>query len=353
MTSFSEEEAVTAAVPVVAPNPTLTPTPPVIPDETQPSPTSEVAAAQIPTAIPIPTLTALPTPTPTPTETPRPTSTLTPTPISTMALPTPVPATIWLVPVSGGPGSDVALYGQGFLPLESVDGIWLGDFDVIPLPVPTTNSDGQLYSILVVPGLSAGSAPVEVHVGNEAAFAVFEVLPLPTPTPAPTPTVTPTPRPTATATPRPTRISWGRKEFGYFEAEYYITIPNDWRHSSGRYSSESPRSTIKVETVAVPFSGTPARWAEDQTIPHASFLNSGYLRDIGSPLAGSHFIQRFSSDHLCQSKDGLVIRESALVLDYRSAQPAGIAVHVDICQADLNDENRQVSRAIISSLRMH
>ncbi len=89
------------------------------------------------------------------------------------------------------------------------------------------------------------------------------------------------------------------------------------------------------------------------TIPSARFLHAGYLKDIGNPQVGSHFIQRYSSDDLCQSSGGIVIRESALLVDHRNA---GIGVHVDICQADLHLEaepgvtNEQISRRIIRSL---
>ena len=218
--------------------------------------------------------------------------------------------------------------------------IGIGNFDVTPSPKSFTDAKGNLYLSFRIPRIPGGSYTIEVHAGGDMFRAGFQVIAAPTPTPTPT------------STPTPTRIPLSQVDFGYLDATYYIKLPVTWRSSASPYSYENPSGTIKIELVAQPFSGTPAQWAERQTIPHAYFLHRGSSKDIGIPLAGSHFIQRFSSDHLCQDKDGLVIRESALVLDHRSAQPAGIAVHVDICQADLSDGNKEISREIIQSLRM-
>ncbi len=70
-------------------------------------------------------------------------------------------------------------------------------------------------------------------------------------------------------------------------------------------------------------------------------------------MVGTYFKERYSSDELCGERGFVVIRESALVLDYRHA---GIAVHVDVCEADLYLEaepgmtNEAISRRIIQSL---
>ena len=77
------------------------------------------------------------------------------------------------------------------------------------------------------------------------------------------------------------------------------------------------------------------------------------MDDIGVNLVGTYFKERYTSDELCEERGFVVIRESALVLDYREV---GIALHVDVCEADLYLEaepgitNEAISRRIITSL---
>ena len=100
-------------------------------------------------------------------------------------------------------------------------------------------------------------------------------------------------------------------------------------------------------------SSTPASWVQYNTIRGAYRYDISSLGDAGVKLVGTYFKERYSSDELCGERGFVVIRESALVLDYRHA---GIAVHVDVCEADLYLEaepgvtNEAVSRRIITSL---
>ena len=332
----------TAPTPVPAPTTTATPLPAVARTSTPvPTPFPTATLAPTPTHTPTPS----PTATPTPTSTPWPTATPTPRPTAT---PTSTLLGIEVLPTTGPPGTDVSIYGRGFPPNVQVDQVFIqagiGKSDVTPSSKPFTDANGNLYLSFRIPRLSDGHHTIVIQASAAMARVGFRVIAPPSPTATRVPTVGPTPT--------PTQIPWAEKEFGYLDASYYIRVPSDWRASTGRYSQQSPSGLIMVELFAGPFNGTPLQWAEDQTVPHASFLHSGHLKDIGVPLAGSHFIQRFSSNQLCQDKAGLVIRETALALDYRSAQPAGIAVHVDICQSDLNDENKLISRDVISSLRL-
>ncbi len=112
----------------------------------------------------------------------------------------------------------------------------------------------------------------------------------------------------------------------------------------------------RVTLIAEEFSATQEAWNQKNTYPSAPYLEYGYLSEIGSPIrVGSHFIQRYPSDTICQDKGGVVVRESALVAD--THLHAGIAVHVDICDVDLYNEaapgvsNKAMSRRIILSLR--
>ena len=85
------------------------------------------------------------------------------------------------------------------------------------------------------------------------------------------------------------------------------------------------------------------------------------LKAVGVDLVGTYFKERFSSDAryspvkgLCADKGFVVIRESAVLWDYRNA---GIALHVDVCESDLHLEaepgmtNEAISRRIIESFR--
>ena len=89
------------------------------------------------------------------------------------------------------------------------------------------------------------------------------------------------------------------------------------------------------------------------TIRGAYRYDISSLNDTGVKLVCTYFKERYSSDELCGERGFVVIRESALALDYRYV---GVAVHVDVCEADLYLEaepgvtNEDISRRIIGSL---
>ena len=162
--------------------------------------------------------------------------------------------------------------------------------------------------------------------------------PIPGPAPTLRPTITPTPRPTAT--PRPTRVPWVLREAKYADPEYTISVPSVW--SGGR-----------VTFFAKEHSSTPALWAQYNTIMGSRRYDISSLNDMGVNLVGTYFKERYSSDELCGERGFVVIRETALVPDYRYV---GIALHVDVCEADLPLEpepgisNQAISQIIITSL---
>ena len=164
--------------------------------------------------------------------------------------------------------------------------------------------------------------------------------PQPTATPTPWPTPTPTPRPTAIPTPRPTRVPWVLREVKYADPEYTISVPGIWQGGH-------------VTFFAKEHSSTPALWAQYNTIMGARRYDISSLNDMGVNLVGTYFKERYSSDELCGKRGFVVIRETALVPDHRYV---GIALHVDVCEADLYLEaepgvsNQAISQRIITSL---
>ena len=71
-------------------------------------------------------------------------------------------------------------------------------------------------------------------------------------------------------------------------------------------------------------------------------------------LQGIYFKERFSDNSFCGNLGFIVIRESILITDFPEI---GVAVHVDVCEANLFTEfepgktNEDVSRQIVRSLR--
>lgn len=78
------------------------------------------------------------------------------------------------------------------------------------------------------------------------------------------------------------------------------------------------------------------------------------LKDAGVNLVGTYFKERYTSEELCGTKGYIAIRETALLVAYPEV---GVALHVDVCEADLSLEaepgitNEVVSEKIIRSLR--
>ena len=171
--------------------------------------------------------------------------------------------------------------------------------------------------------------------------------PAPTPTPTPEPTATPTPTPlptaipTATPIPAPTPAPLVLRHAQYGDAHYTISVPQHW--PGGRVTF-----TAKAHT------GTPGQWVERNTILGARRYDISSLQDVGVPLPGTYFKERYSDEQLCGDRGFVAIRESALLTAYPEV---GIALHVDVCEADLRQEaepgitNEDVSRKIIRSLR--
>ena len=171
--------------------------------------------------------------------------------------------------------------------------------------------------------------------------------PVPTPTPTPEPTATPTPTPlptaipTATPIPAPTPAPLVLNHARYGDAHYTVSAPQGW--SGGRVTF-----TAKAHT------GTPGQWVERNTILGARRYDISSLQDVGVPLPGTYFKERYSDEQLCGDRGFVAIRESALLTAYPEV---GIALHIDVCEADLRQEaepgitNEDVSRKIIRSLR--
>ena len=249
-------------------------------------------------------------PTPTPAATPTPTSAVlatapTPTPKPTVE-PSPEPT------VTPSPEPEPSLLPTSTPNLE-------------PTPAPTATPTPQpTYTPYPTPTPQLTATPT----------------PWPTATPTPWPTPTPTPRPTAIPTPRPTRVPWVLREAKYADPEYTISVPGIWQ--GGR-----------VTFFAKEHSSTPALWAQYNTIMGARRYDISSLNDMGVNLVGTYFKERYSSDELCGERGFVVIRETALVPDHRYV---GIALHVDVCEADLYLEaepgvsNQAISQRIITSL---
>ena len=198
----------------------------------------------------------------------------------------------------------------------------------------------------VAPKPTATPTPTPALTATPTSLPTYTPFPTATATPTPRPTATPTPwptptlTPTATPTPRPTRVPWVLREAKYADPEYTISVPSVW--SGGR-----------VTFFAKEHSSTPASWVQRNTIRGAYRYDISSLGDAGVKLVGTYFKERYSSDELCGERGFVVIRESALALDYRYV---GVAVHVDVCEAGLYLEaepgitNEAISRRIIGSL---
>ena len=201
-----------------------------------------------------------------------------------------------------------------------------------------------------IPEPTATAMPTPIPTATPTPQPTYTPYPTPTPrltappiprlTAPPTPRPAPTFRPTATPRPRPTRVPWVLREVKYADPEYTISVPGIWQ--GGR-----------VTFFAKEHSSTPALWAQYNTIMGARRYDISSLNDMGVNLVVTYFKERYSSDELCGERGFVVIRETALVPDYRYV---GIALHVDVCEADLPLEpepgisNQAISQIIITSL---
>ena len=288
-----------------------------------PPPTYTPAPTPTPTATLSPTPMLAPTPTPTFTPAPTPTSTPTGTPTTT---PTP---SISVLPTSGPPGTDASIYGQAFRTFVPVSRATMGGLDLTPFPMPATDGNGNLYFNVVIPALPGGAHTIEVQVDGAVYRTAFSVIAIPTPTP------------TITPTPAPTRVPLVLDHANYGAAEYTINVPVHW--PGGR-----------VTFFARSHAGSQGDWVQRNTIPGARRYDIMPLTDLDVPLVGTYFKERYSDDSLCGDRGFVVIRETALVLDFRQV---GVALHVDVCETDLPLEaehgrtNEDVSGEIARSLR--
>lgn len=345
--------------PVIAPPvpPTNTATPAA--DATEPGSDLPAVAPPVPvpdsiTQTPVPTATPSPTDTPVPTAAvasipppapatviedtatpyPAPEPTLGATPGAT-AIPTPLPSPIVIAPnisVQPGsvkPGASISIYGQALPPAVPVSRVTIGGLDVIPSPSPVTDGRGILYFNIITPGIAGGQHAIEVQVGDEVYRTVFSVVNPPTPTP------------TVTSTPAPTRVPLKLTQARHGDAHYTVNEPVHW--PGGR-----------VTFLAKPHSGTPGDWVQYNAVPAARRYDIKPLKDAGVDLVGTYFKERYSDEQLCGRRGYVVIRETALVLDFREV---GIALHMDVCEADLLLEaesgftNEAISNEIVRSLR--
>ena len=84
------------------------------------------------------------------------------------------PPSVVLSPTSGAPGHYVDIKVEGVKPSMPAR-VFLGGFDVTPVPTPYTSRQGTAEFDIRIPNLSPGSFPVEVRVGESNARATFTV----------------------------------------------------------------------------------------------------------------------------------------------------------------------------------
>ena len=95
-------------------------------------------------------------------------------------------ATVTIDPTEGPTGTTVTIVGEGFKTYSTVSALKIGDVDVRPAPVPSTDSDGSFRATILVPQLNTGSQSVTATVSATVATDTFTVLTVaPTATPAP------------------------------------------------------------------------------------------------------------------------------------------------------------------------
>ena len=293
------------------------------------------------------------------------TTTPAPTPTTAAASQPEYRPRITTLPVSGQPGTAVSIYGKDFPALALLREATAGGLHIMHTPQPRADENGQLYFSFHVPGLPAGVHTIEVITDGHRAQTTFQLLdrppatptptetpprmpmptstptPAPTVTPAPTKTPTPPPMPTATPTPAPTGVPTRLHRVEHAGVTYTAQGPTVW--AAGRVTLE-----------AKPHAGSPGEWVERTTTIGARRYDISSLKDAGINGVGTYFKERYSSEDLCGLRGFVTIRESAVLVAYPET---GIALHVDVCEADIYSEeiygstNEQVSNSIIRSLR--
>jgi hypothetical protein len=74
--------------------------------------------------------------------------------------------TIIVTPISGVPGTQLTIKGEGFKAFTTVSELKVGDLDVRPSPNPNTDNLGSFTTTLLVPQLSVGAQTVTARVGG-------------------------------------------------------------------------------------------------------------------------------------------------------------------------------------------
>lgn len=93
-------------------------------------------------------------------------------------------ATVTIDPTSGPTGTVVSIVGEGFKTFSTVSELKIGDIDVRPAPIPSTDSQGGFSTTLLVPQLNTGSQAVKAKVSDTVATATYTVVEsVPTATP--------------------------------------------------------------------------------------------------------------------------------------------------------------------------
>ena len=95
-------------------------------------------------------------------------------------------ATVTIDPTVGPTGTLVSIVGEGFKTFSTVSELKIGDIDVRPAPIPSTDASGGFTTTLLVPQLNTGSQAVKAKVSDTVATATYTVVAsVPTATPAP------------------------------------------------------------------------------------------------------------------------------------------------------------------------
>jgi hypothetical protein len=102
-----------------------------------------------------------------------------PTPVTTATTHSVPRAVITVEPDSGPIGTTITITGVGFKTFSSLTELNLGDIDVRPAPIPSTDNVGDFSTTIRVPQLNTGTQSVTAKVGGDqgtTASATFEVL---------------------------------------------------------------------------------------------------------------------------------------------------------------------------------
>jgi len=95
-------------------------------------------------------------------------------------------ATVTISPSSGPTGTEVTILGAGFKTFSTVSTLQIGDIDVRPAPVPSTNSEGAFIAKVLIPQANTGSQSVQAKVSSTVAATTYTVTKIaPTATPSP------------------------------------------------------------------------------------------------------------------------------------------------------------------------